>query len=159
MLYEQPTDRAAQAKALQTYCGALGFTFTLTPPQTPWDAYIVRQTTILALAEVKIRRVNRWAYPTYKVDQRKVDGLVQAAHGSGWRALWLVQFRDGLCRMVLSEEWLAQHARVSQLARIDRHDPLDIDTVYEWSNDLWVPVGNGVIRGRSTTYGDVVPTE
>lgn len=147
--YETAGDRRATRQVLHTYCAALGWAFALQPVGTAWDADLLQRGRRIALAEVKVRHVRRQSYATYKIDCAKVDAMLAAAEARDQRAVLVVQFQDGLGRVLLSPEWLDRHAAVSTLARVDRGDPFDTDAVYEWSNALWVMVGAGhLLDGR-----------
>jgi hypothetical protein len=133
---ETDEDRRGEEMVLTVYAYAVGGTYQLAPVASPWDADIAQAGTVRAVVEVKVRRIARGTYATYKIDQRKIEDLLTEADRRGVQAVLLVRFTDGLCRLLLTRAWLQRHATVSTLQRTGRAATV----CYEWDNRWWDPV-------------------
>jgi hypothetical protein len=133
---ETDEDRRGEEMVTAVYADTVGCTYHMRPVASPWDADLLRAGRVRAVVEVKVRRITRGTYPTYKIDQRKIEDLLTEADRRGVQAVLLVRFTDGLCRLLLTRPWLQRHATVSTLQRTGRAATV----CYEWDNRWWDPV-------------------
>jgi hypothetical protein len=144
-LYETLDDRRRQWAICDDYAYTFGLEFEMTPDERhlPWDAEFTRAGRLVSIAEVKTRTCRRLKYQTYKIDKRKVDGMLAMAVQCEVRCGVLVEFTDGRFKVPISAAWLAANARVSVIERKNRAGETP-DPAWEWSNHLWTPLADAL---------------
>ena len=130
--YENAVDRSAETMAIRKFIDSFGdeVDFIKLPMQYKMDFALTRGGVITALVEVKCRKNNKHAYPTYMISMSK---LVAAAGYSsiGINCILLVQWADSMGWVQMAgDDW-----KVRVGGRKDRNDWQDIEPVTH------IPVG------------------
>ena len=90
------------------------------------DYIAIREGTAIALVEIKTRTTPHNNYPTYIIDQSKLDRLADTAQRLGLKPILVIWFTDDIY-------WINATKRpwpVKPGGRNDRNDSNDIDQVY-----------------------------
>jgi hypothetical protein len=93
-IYETMQDVARQRTAMARLCHATGTDARETPPLCAWDYEVLRDGSVVAIAEVKCRLCSSLTYPTYMISLRKMDEMGMEAAERGITAILVVAWQD-----------------------------------------------------------------
>jgi len=137
VIYETDADRQRQREAISYLARATNTQVIETERLAGWDYDMVRDSTVVAIVEVKCRECNRSTYSTYMVSQAKAVRLREIAKAKGVAGGLLVCWKDGEIGWFRIDSTDPARWVVEQGGRIDRNDPLDIEQVVHFNISLF----------------------
>jgi Holliday junction resolvase-like predicted endonuclease len=128
-IYESAQDRQRERRVAATIEQATGWSLFGSETTGAFDYFAVDSNRVWqAIIEVKCRTNRHDAYPTYMIDQSKVEKVRQLSEPWGIRGLVVVAFTNGTAYFDVAD---VTDIKPSRGGRTDRGDQNDIDDVLQ----------------------------